>query len=125
MMLVIAFGTCTFKGAYNIAAVLEWIIAFVFTFYVGSYFIDLVPVLWFAKPKGDKEGSIEPEMQMEQNDGQNDPLAQNHAREGTGFRSLEGRNIVSADSQRTLVQTAGSPNWSQPRREEMTSARNP
>jgi hypothetical protein len=32
-------------GALNPAAVLEWIIAFIFTFYIFSYLIDLLPVV--------------------------------------------------------------------------------
>jgi hypothetical protein len=104
VFLVIAFGSCTFKGAYNAAAVLEWTIAFIFTFYVGSFFIDLVPALWLGQSKGDREGGAEQVMQMEQND----QLAQNHAREGSGFRSLDGRNnVTSADSERSLTDSRG------------------
>jgi hypothetical protein len=63
-----------------------------------------VPALWLGQSKGDKGGSAEPEMQMEQN-GQ---LGQNHAREGSGFRSLDGRNhVTSADSERTLTDSRG------------------
>ena len=34
---------CNFKNKPNVAAVLEWIIALVFTFYVLTFFIDLLP----------------------------------------------------------------------------------
>lgn len=100
VLLTIAFASCTFKGAYNVAAVLEWIIAFIFTFYVGSFFIDLIPALWLGQPNGEMRGSAEPEMQMEQNS----QLGQYHAREGSGFRGLErGNNVTSEDSERALT----------------------
>jgi hypothetical protein len=43
--LAIAFGTCNFKKAYNAAAVLEWAVSFIFTFYIVSFFIDLIPAV--------------------------------------------------------------------------------
>ncbi len=33
------------RGKYNVAAVIEWIIAFVFTFFVVSFAVDFVPAL--------------------------------------------------------------------------------
>jgi hypothetical protein len=41
--LSIAFGVTMFRKVTNVAAVLEWLIAFVFTFYVLSFFFDLRP----------------------------------------------------------------------------------
>ena len=71
---------------------------------MGSFFIDLVPALWLGHAKGDKEERAEQVMQMEQND----QLAQNHAREVSGFRSLEGgNNVTSVDSERTLTDCRG------------------
>ena len=43
--LAIAFGVCNFKNQTNVAAVLEWIIALIFTFWVLSFFIDLMPAM--------------------------------------------------------------------------------
>ncbi|KAF2842760.1 hypothetical protein M501DRAFT_22606 [Patellaria atrata CBS 101060] len=43
--LAIAFGVCQRQDKYNEAAVLEWIIALIFTFYILSFFIDFVPAL--------------------------------------------------------------------------------
>ena len=45
--LAIAFAACTFLGGSvkNAAAVIEWTIAFIFTFYVMSFFIDLLPAV--------------------------------------------------------------------------------
>ncbi|PWW76233.1 hypothetical protein C7212DRAFT_197098 [Tuber magnatum] len=41
--LSIAFGTTMYKRKSNVAAVLEWLVAFFFTFYVISFFYDLRP----------------------------------------------------------------------------------
>lgn len=35
----------TFTGRTNNAAILEWIISFVFTFYIISFFLDLLPAI--------------------------------------------------------------------------------
>jgi len=44
-MLAIAFVACTFTGNYNPGAVLEWTIAFIFSFYVFSFYVDLYPAV--------------------------------------------------------------------------------
>lgn len=43
IVLAAVFVGTTFTDRQNIAAVFEWIIAFVFTFYVLTFFIDLLP----------------------------------------------------------------------------------
>ena len=43
VVLAIAFAACNFRKLYNAAAVLEWAVSFIFTFYVFSFFIDLLP----------------------------------------------------------------------------------
>ena len=55
--LAIGFGSCNFKKAYNAAAVLEWAIAFIFTFYVLSFFVDLIPAV--GTKHGAKGGETE------------------------------------------------------------------
>lgn len=45
MCLAIAFGVCNFKKASNAAAVLEWAVAFIFTFYILSFYVDLFPAV--------------------------------------------------------------------------------
>jgi len=62
--LAVAFAVCNFRNAYNAAAVLEWAVAFVFTFYVASFFIDLLPAV-HTKNYASKQTA----MQMEANDG--------------------------------------------------------
>ncbi|CAF9915803.1 hypothetical protein IMSHALPRED_002704 [Imshaugia aleurites] len=37
------FAATTFESRQNVAAVFEWIVAFVFTFYVLTFFVDLLP----------------------------------------------------------------------------------
>lgn len=43
ILLAIAFIACTFTRNYNPGAVLEWVIAFIFSAYVFSFYIDLYP----------------------------------------------------------------------------------
>ncbi|KAH8598213.1 putative FK506 suppressor Sfk1, partial [Bisporella sp. PMI_857] len=43
--LAIAFGVCNFRDRFNAAAVLEWVIAFIFTLWVFSFFVDLIPAV--------------------------------------------------------------------------------
>ncbi|OTA61110.1 hypothetical protein K449DRAFT_351826 [Hypoxylon sp. EC38] len=45
LILAIAFIATNFKGYYNSAAILEWIIAFIFSFYIFSFYIDLYPAV--------------------------------------------------------------------------------
>jgi len=65
--LVIAFASTSWTGHRNTAAVLEWIVALVFTFYVLSFVIDLWPAVRtkdrrqrFIKPSEMEEGSPSP-----------------------------------------------------------------
>jgi len=93
VVLAIAFGACNFKHKYNAAGVLEWAIAFLFTFYVISFFIDLVPAV-HTKYSGRKVWGVgETEMQQEANDG----LEGSDNRAANGYRQSEstvGRNDV-------------------------------
>ncbi|KAI8935895.1 hypothetical protein NX059_007408 [Plenodomus lindquistii] len=43
--LAIGFAVCSKQDYYNTAAILEWIVAFIFCIYVGSFFIDFLPAL--------------------------------------------------------------------------------
>ncbi|KAK0754591.1 Frag1/DRAM/Sfk1 family-domain-containing protein [Schizothecium vesticola] len=45
ILLAIAFVSCTFTQNYNYGAVLEWIIAFIFSAYVFSFYVDLYPAV--------------------------------------------------------------------------------
>ncbi|OLN84472.1 Protein sfk1 [Colletotrichum chlorophyti] len=43
--LAVAFGTCNYKKLYNAAAILEWTVSFIFSFYIFSFMIDLWPAV--------------------------------------------------------------------------------
>lgn len=90
---------CNFRNAYNAAAVLEWTIAFIFTFYVFSFFIDLLPAV-HTKHSARKFGSSsgETEMQMEQNDNMAQTHQTNSRAHDAGY--VNGRNTAETD--RTL-----------------------
>ncbi|KAJ5157526.1 uncharacterized protein N7482_008626 [Penicillium canariense] len=59
--LAIAFGVCTKKrSTKNAAAILEWIIAFVFTGYILSFMVDLLPAVRTRRhvPQGEKHAAM-------------------------------------------------------------------
>lgn len=43
--LAIAFGIMNRQARYNLAAILEWIISLIYTFYVWSFFVDFIPAV--------------------------------------------------------------------------------
>lgn len=65
--LAVAFAVTSWKKHYNVAACLEWAIAFIFTFYAFSFFVDLLPAV---KTRNGRFGfgNGETRMEMEQND---------------------------------------------------------
>jgi len=93
VVLAIAFGATNFKHSYNAAAVLEWAIAFIFTFYVFSFFIDLIPAV-HSKHSGRKSWGDETEMQVEANDGRDGP--DNRLANGYDSQRTVGGNDVQA-----------------------------
>lgn len=56
--LVVAFGVLGKKKDYNRAAIVEWTIALIFTFYVWSFAIDFIPAVRTAHYRS-KETKIE------------------------------------------------------------------
>jgi len=58
--LAIVFAVTNFKNISNVAAVFEWIIAFIFTFYVLSFLLDLLPSVKTKHhvPQGFREGPV-------------------------------------------------------------------
>ncbi|KAI5461099.1 Frag1/DRAM/Sfk1 family-domain-containing protein [Mariannaea sp. PMI_226] len=50
LALLIGFGVCSRKQQKNAAAVLEWTISFIFSFYVFSFVIDLYPAVHTREP---------------------------------------------------------------------------
>ncbi|PMD26047.1 Frag1/DRAM/Sfk1 family protein [Hyaloscypha hepaticicola] len=68
IVLAIAFAACNFRKLYNAAAVLEWAVAFIFTFYVFSFFIDLLPATRTKNSNAKFSCGQVTQMQMEEND---------------------------------------------------------
>ncbi|KAK7731527.1 hypothetical protein SLS53_008767 [Cytospora paraplurivora] len=54
MSLAIAFGVTEYHGYYNKSAILEWIVALVYIFYVWSYALDFLPATnyWARRTRG-------------------------------------------------------------------------
>lgn len=59
----LAFGVSSKLKHWNIAAILEWVISLVYTFYVLSFFMDFVPAV-HGHGHGDGKQSHETEEQM-------------------------------------------------------------
>lgn len=95
--LLIAFGILTVQGLYDAAAVFEWTISFIFSFYVFSFVIDLVPAMYTRKGRGDPYSLR--------------PMNKQEARELRRGGALPGGSVEDAlpetretdDSQRTLT----------------------
>jgi len=75
------FIATNFKKIWNVAAVFEWIVAFVFTFYVLSFFIDLIPAV-----HGKHYASKQTAMEMEAND----PASRQHEAAQDGYNGVNG-----------------------------------
>lgn len=69
--LAISFGITEYRGDYNKSAIVEWILALIFIFYVWSYILDFMPAtrLWHRGKHGRyppiKRGSEDMEMEAE------------------------------------------------------------
>ena len=59
--LAIVFASCAWGSHRNVAAVFEWIVAFVFTFYILSFLLDLLPSVRSAHhvPQGWRQSELE------------------------------------------------------------------
>ncbi|KAJ1329394.1 Frag1/DRAM/Sfk1 family [Microdochium nivale] len=57
LALVVVFGIMNFQKRYNLAAIFEWTVSFVFTFYILSFVIDLWPAIHTAPVKDAEAGS--------------------------------------------------------------------
>ncbi|KAI1853491.1 hypothetical protein JX265_004178 [Neoarthrinium moseri] len=58
LLLAIAFAVSNFRKMYNVAAILEWVIAFIFSFYVFSFYIDLYPAAKTSRGMGFKTAGM-------------------------------------------------------------------
>jgi len=77
----IVFVVTNFKGNTNVAAIFEWIVAFVFTFYILSFFVDLIPAV-----RGKHYASKQTAMEMEAND----PASRQHEAAEDGHNGVNG-----------------------------------
>jgi len=57
--LAIGFGVSGNQGHYDTAAILEWVVALVYTFYVLSFFMDFIPAV---RTKGQQSHETEEQM---------------------------------------------------------------
>ncbi|KAK1835430.1 Frag1/DRAM/Sfk1 family-domain-containing protein [Podospora conica] len=101
ILLAIAFVSCTFTQRYNAGAVLEWVIAFIFSAYVFSFYVDLYPAVRtkngagrpgspkFAAPAEVAGGSTGSEGGRELEDGRGQGFAMGHV--GGGQAGRDGR----------------------------------
>jgi len=80
--LCIAFGVCSKQHVWNVAAGLEWTIAFVYCLYVLSFFIDFLPTL----RKNSSTGSYQTEMQVAEEGGMRGGMGDGAAESGQYFR---------------------------------------
>ncbi|MCJ1366973.1 hypothetical protein MMC16_006104 [Acarospora aff. strigata] len=62
--MAVAFVVCSYRKNKNVAAVLEWVVALIFTFYVFAYFIDLLPAVRTKHHRGSG-----PQLELESNSG--------------------------------------------------------
>ncbi|QUC18930.1 uncharacterized protein UV8b_03171 [Ustilaginoidea virens] len=61
LVLAVVFASTSFTRNRNVAAVFEWVIAFIFTFYIASFIIDLRPAVRTRRPSArfDKPDKVE------------------------------------------------------------------
>ncbi|RYP61346.1 hypothetical protein DL769_007759 [Monosporascus sp. CRB-8-3] len=87
--LLVAFGVTMGYDLYDAAAILEWVIALIFSFYIFSFFVDLLPAIHTG---GGQPYSLRPMNTLEARE-------MRHAGRGPGY--VEAR--LTQDSQRTLT----------------------
>ena len=76
IVLAIVFAACSYTSKSNIAGVFEWIVAFIYTFWVLSFLLDLLPSVRTKKhiPQGLRDAAMEEQGQ----DGVNLSVAAQH-----------------------------------------------
>ncbi|KAI1498563.1 hypothetical protein F5X99DRAFT_393171 [Biscogniauxia marginata] len=95
LLLAIVFIVTNFRRLYNIAAIFEWIIAFIFSFYIFSFIIDLYPAV--ATRAGSQQQNYRPATALEMEEARLDQPG------------VPGQHLASQDSDRTLTNAAGHP----------------
>ncbi|KAF7555521.1 hypothetical protein G7046_g6539 [Stylonectria norvegica] len=85
LALAIVFASCSYTKHQNAAAVAEWIVAFIFSFYVFSFCIDLYPAVHTRKPGTlfPKPGMRELEEASNESNGERNPYTRDYEMDRT------------------------------------------
>jgi hypothetical protein len=97
-MCATAFGVLTNKEHYNPAAVVEWAVAFVFTFYILSFVIDLAPAVKTRHARFGDETQLEKEA--------NDTASESHRNYVNGDAGQQTGQQYYGDGSRTAANPA-------------------
>ncbi|KAF1836566.1 hypothetical protein BDW02DRAFT_493206 [Decorospora gaudefroyi] len=98
--LAIAFGICSRQHIWNVAAVLEWVVAFIYCLYVFSFFIDFLPAT-----RTRRHQSKQTKMQMMEEGGQ-------PGRSHMGDGAADNPHYYRGNSQMAVPQTNGTNGYS-------------
>ena len=93
--LAIAFAVCSKQDIWNVAAVLEWCVSFIYCFYVFSFFIDFLPAT-----RSKHHQSKQTEMQVFEESGETE---RNHMGDG----AADSQQYYRGNSQMAVPQTNG------------------
>jgi len=76
LILAIIFASCSYNSYSNVAAVFEWTVAFVYTFWVLSFIIDLLPSVRTRHhvPQGERDREIAMEEGRNEGEGRNEAI---------------------------------------------------
>ncbi|KAI4624917.1 uncharacterized protein J4E87_005398 [Alternaria ethzedia] len=97
--LAIAFAVCSKQHIYNVAAVLEWCVSFIYCFYVFSFFIDFLPA---TRTKNHQ--SKQTEMQVFEESGE---TGRTHPHHHMGDGAADSQQYYRGNSQMAVPQTNG------------------
>ncbi|KAI0024363.1 hypothetical protein F4780DRAFT_796208 [Xylariomycetidae sp. FL0641] len=111
LCLAIAFAVANFRDAWNVAAILEWTVSFIFSFYIFSFMIDLYPAVatrngrvasWTLRPMSSAQ--MTEEAMRERN---NEPPLSAYGAGAGGYVGADGYGVSAPrnthDSDRTLT----------------------
>jgi len=112
LALAIAFGVTQRKKMWNSAAVLEWTIAFIFFFYVLSFFMDFMPAVR-SKNHQSRETEMnvadhEAGMTTRRGDGAATAPLNGYAANGNGYANFNG-HVAEGSTDAVYQKPAGAP----------------
>jgi hypothetical protein len=110
--LAIAYGVLDNRGYYNSAAICEWVVALIYTFYVWSFAIDFIPAAR-TRHYASKETELETATTMEEDSthrGWNDTAQEQNAyTDGRGYANGRTVNDVGYSNTGNIVSDNGRP----------------